>query len=165
MKQLILGLILAIATSIFTLFITSALIIPQALADKRIGQATEAYSDFVSAFVRLVGVQSAASAAKMSVQAQTDESDPEEVSWVKDQNRKLRAESVDAEIEYFSARARIAAYGDPQTIRFVSEIKGQLNKENKRKVIDALKAMRAHIGADGVDDAYLQKILFGNGGT
>ena len=167
MKDLIVGLVLVVTTAIFTWAITYNLIVPGTLADKRIEQAAMAYADFGSAFVRLVGVQSAAGAAQSALvrlSQQANGNNAEEAAWTEEQYRRLRVESIVAEIEYFSAKARISVYGDSATIEFVKGIGGRLDEANKEKLIKALKAMRAHLGADEVSEKHLEEMLFGNGG-
>ena len=166
MKDLLVGLVLVVATAISTWTITYNLMVPGTLADRRIEQAAMAYADFGNAFVRLVGVQSAAGAAKAALDGlsrQANGNNAKEADWTEEQYRRLRAESIAAEIEYFSAKARISVYGDPATIEFVKGIGGKLDG-NKEKLIDALKAMRDHLGAVEVSRQHLEEMLFGNSG-
>ena len=168
-KELIVGLVLLVATAISTWVITYTLIVPHTLADKRIEQAATAYADFGSAFVRLVGLQAAAKTAKSKIDRMSKLSeqskqasgyDVKEATWTEDQYSSLRAQSIAAEIEYFSAKARIAVYGDPATIEFVKEISGSLDDGAKANLIKAQEAMRAHLGADEVSGKHLQELLF-----
>lgn len=106
MKHLLVGLVLVVATAISTWAITCNLIVPGTLADKRIEQAATACADFGSAFVRLVGVQSAAHKAQSALarlSRQANGNNKEEADWTEEQHRRLKAESIAAEIEYFSA--------------------------------------------------------------
>ena len=166
MKNLIVGLVLVVATAISTWVITYTLIVPSTLTDKRIEQAATAYADFSSAFVRVVGVQSAAAAARSKLARMSRAArgnDRKEIDRTEDQVYRLKVESIAAEIEYFSAKARMAFSGDPATIEFVKGIGGRLDGDNKEKLIKALKAMRAHLGAEEVSEKYLGEVLFGNG--
>ena len=168
MKDLIVSFVLVVATAISTWAITYTLIVPRVLADNRTEQAATAYADFGSAFVRLVGVQSAAAAAQSALATMSKQAHgktAKEADWTEDQHLRLRVESIAAEIEYFSAKARIAVYGDSATIGFVKGLGGRLDEANKEKLIKTLKAMRAHLGAEEVSEKHLKEILFGNGST
>ena len=158
-KKLIVEISLVVITAILTWAVTFSLILPGVLTDKRIEQAATAYADFNRAFVKLIGLQSSISKAEDFI-SDNKNMTQEEKAWATNLYYDLKARTIDAEIEFFSTKARIAVYGDPETIKHVIEISGKGDNGVKVNMVKAQKAMRAQFGADEVSDINLKKLLF-----
>lgn len=122
-----------------------------------------AYSDYSETLVRLLGIQSTFYFAELSRETFSKRlKDPEEqrpkselkgeLNAIEQKLLTLSADLVNARRDYYTAAARVAIYGDSETLSFVKLVSEEVNHGivniNKKNITDVLVSMRDYVGAE-----------------